>query len=95
MSHTNVSQVPLESAPHMCWHTSILGQVPVERGADATGSYLGGSYLDIAQVAVESAAHPGIAMPVRAQQMVKADHMSILMHPDTLSFILDALYQRI
>ena len=90
MSHTNVSQMPLQSAPHMCRHISILGQVPVERGADATGSY-----LDIAQVAVESAAHPGIAMPVRAQQMVKADHMSILMHPDTLSFILDALYQRI
>ena len=94
MSHTNISQVSLESALHhalhMCRHTSIFVQVPVESGADATGSY-----VDIAQVAVESAAHPGIAMPVRAEQMVKADHMSILMHPDTLSFILDALYQRI
>ena len=43
-------------------------------------------------VPTESASQP--LMPVRAERRVKADHMAILMHRDTLSFLLDALYGR-
>jgi len=34
-------------------------------------------------------------MPVQAARSVVADHTSILLHPDTLTFLLDALYERI
>lgn len=33
-------------------------------------------------------------MPAQAERSVKADHTSILTHPDTLEFLLDALYDR-
>jgi len=44
-------------------------------------------------VPIESATQP--SMPVRAERPVKADHMSILMHQDTMHFILDALRERV
>jgi hypothetical protein len=34
-------------------------------------------------------------MPVQADRSVEADHTSILTHPDTLEFLLDALYDRL